>query len=116
MSNTTHPRIAKLVAMVANCNNGVLRMDCLSDQAVRLFGAHKAEAEAAGVLVFTEDRVYTPAGYAAMKEMSDRVHAQHWADVKAAREAADQQARLEQHADFALNALLARAEAMTMTS
>lgn len=109
-------RITKLTDMLATANNGALRMDCLSPTAVRLFTKHQAQMEEMGVAVFTDTRIYTPAGYAAAQAQSARVVAQIQADAKAARAAADQRNELNKRADYALDAMLARAERMTMTA
>ncbi len=109
-------RIEKLTAMLATGNNGCLRLDCLSPTALRLFNKHKAQMEALGVAVFTNTRVYTPAGFAFAKALSDEVHAQNAAAAKAAREANQQRDLMNQKGDRALDALLARAENMTMSA
>lgn len=116
MTTNNLNRITKLIAKLEAGNNGSIRVDCLSETAARLFIKHRAQMEETGVAVFTASHIYTPAGYAAQEALSARVVAQIQADAKAARAAADQRNELNKRADYALDAMLARAERMTMSA
>ena len=109
MTNSDLMRIEKLVALVASGNNGSIRLDCVSPTAYRLLRKHQEQMESLGVAVFTASRGYTPAGYAAAAAVSNRECAKARAVHRARAEA-------DFKADYALDAMLARAERMTMTA
>ena len=108
--------LEKLEAIAAAGNNGYARFDCMREAQLRRLMQCKAELEARGNVVFTENAVYTAAGFAAAVKTSNQLHSEAAAKAKQARKEADAKAEQQQRGDYALNAMLARAEAMTMTA
>lgn len=104
--------LEKLETIPANGNNGYARFDCLRPAQVRRLNQYKAELEARGNVVFSTTGVYTSAAYA----IAESHTAAKAAEAAASRLAAQEKEDLSRRADFALNAMLARAEAMTMTA
>lgn len=104
--------LEKLEAIPAIGNNGYARFDCLRPAQVRRLNQFKAELEARGNVVFSNTGVYTSAAYAIARAYTDSKAV----EAAAARRAAQEKEDLARRADYALNAMLARAEAMTMTS
>ena len=104
--------LEKLETIPANGNNGYARFDCLRPAQVRRLNQFKAELEARGNVVFSTDGVYTSAAYAIARAYTDSKAA----EAAAASRAAQAKEDIARRADFALNAMLARAEAMTMTA
>lgn len=104
--------LEKLEAIPAFGNNGYARFDCMRPVQIRRLNQFKAELEARGNVVFTETAVYTAEAYAIAKAAA----AAKAALAAAARRAAQEKEDLARRADYALNAMLARAEAMTMTA
>ena len=104
--------LEKLETIPAAGNNGYARFDCMRPVQVRRLNQFKAELEARGNVVFSTTGVYTSEAYAIARAYTDSKAAQ----AAAARRAEQEKEDLSRRADFALNAMLARAEAMTMTA
>ena len=104
--------LEKLEAIPAIGNNGYARFDTMRPVQIRRLNQFKAELEARGNVVFTATAVYTSAAYA----IAEAAAAAKAAEAAAARRAAQEKEDLARRADYALNAMLARAEAMTMTA
>lgn len=104
--------LERLEAIPAIGNNGYARFDCMRPAQIRRLNQFKAELEARGNVVFTATAVYTAEAYA----IAEAHTAAKAAEAAAARRAAQEKEDLARRADYALNAMLARAEAMTMTA
>ena len=104
--------LEKLETIPAVGNNGYARFDCMRPVQVRRLNQFKSELEARGNIVFTATAVYTAKAYA----IAESHAAAKAAQAAATRRAAQEKEALSRRADFALNAMLARAEDMTMTA
>lgn len=104
--------LEKLEAIPAIGNNGYARFDYMRPAQIRRLNQFKAELEARGNVVFTATAVYTAKAYAIAESHAAAKAAEAAVALRAAQEKED----LTRRADYALNAMLARAEAMTMTA
>ena len=104
--------LEKLEAIPALANNGYIRLEMLNAAQVRRLVQFKDELVARGNIVFTTNAVYTARAHEILCATSiakqNELAAKYQAMVNAEQN--------EIMADGALNAMLARAEAMTMSA
>lgn len=115
-TTTTNPELIRvfknLEAIPAAGNNGYARLDCLTPTQARRLKQFKAELEARGNVVFTDVAVYTAESFAIVAKHSENVQRRMEMRADHARRQAEYKAQQQQRGDYALNAMLARAEAM----
>lgn len=101
-----HPRIAKLLAMLATANNGYLLISAMSDAAVRLFKAHSEELAVHGVVI-TDKCVHTAESWALVRQ----AQAAQFEQLKAQRDARILKDRMYAAGEYGLRKMFERAEA-----
>lgn len=118
MTTATNPEMNRVLttleAIPAAGNNGYARLDCLRPAQARRLMQFKAELEARGNVVFTEVAVYTAESFAIVAKHSENIQRRMAMRAEAARAQIAAKAAAERRADYALNAMLARGEAMMM--